>query len=73
MTTSRHCLVPSSPVLHVFEQDGGWHWGITVPRSQGHGFKVIAFSRETFATEDAARCDGTLALTDSAAAGAQCT
>ncbi|ORC44209.1 hypothetical protein B2G74_33480 [Burkholderia sp. A27] len=35
---------PIAPVLHVFEQAGGWHWGITIPRARGRGFKLIAFS-----------------------------
>lgn len=50
------------PLLHVFEQDGGWHWGITVPRALGVGFKLIAFSEKTFAVENDARDDGQQAL-----------
>ena len=50
------------PVLHVFEQNGGWHWGITIPRVAGGGFKLIAFSEQVFAVEDAARADGNQAL-----------
>jgi hypothetical protein len=52
----------SVPELHVFEQAGGWHWGITVPRAAGSGFKVIAYSEKTFPLEDAARADGSQAL-----------
>jgi hypothetical protein len=55
---------PSTPVLHVFEQSGGWHWGITVPRARGSGFKLIAFSERTFPIEEAARTDGRQALVD---------
>jgi len=61
MTTSQACK-PAAPVLHVFEQAGAWHWGITVPRARGSGFKLIAFSDSTFPTEDAARKDGERAL-----------
>jgi hypothetical protein len=57
--TSHH---PTVPELHVFEQAGGWHWGITVPRLMGSGFKVIAFSETTFPVEEAARADGSQAL-----------
>lgn len=55
---------PTTPVLHVFEQSGGWHWGITVPRARGSGFKLIAFSERTFPIEEAARTDGRQALVD---------
>ena len=55
-------FTPTTPVLHVFEQAGGWHWGITVPRAMGSGFKLIAFSERTFPVEDAARTDGDQAL-----------
>ncbi|WP_243672386.1 hypothetical protein [Paraburkholderia kirstenboschensis] len=61
MTTSETCT-PTAPVLHVFEQAGGWHWGITVPRARGSGFKLIAFSESTFPVADAARTDGEQAL-----------
>ncbi|MDR0242102.1 MAG: hypothetical protein LBJ65_10925 [Burkholderia sp.] len=62
MTTSS--FVPSQipPALHVFEQDGGWHWGITIPRTMGCGFKLIAFSKHIFATEDTAQRAGDQAL-----------
>ncbi|SKC88581.1 hypothetical protein [Paraburkholderia hospita] len=53
---------PTVPELHVFEQAGGWHWGITVPRVRGCGFKLIAFSDRTFPVENAARSDGHQAL-----------
>jgi hypothetical protein len=62
MTTSQSSPTPTVPVLHVFEQAGGWHWGITIPRAKGSGFKLIAFSETTFALEDAARADGSHAL-----------
>ncbi|MFK4442718.1 hypothetical protein ABH944_002828 [Caballeronia udeis] len=62
MTTSQSSHTPTIPALHVFEQAGGWHWGITVPRMLGSGFKVIAFSKKTFPVEDAARTDGSQAL-----------
>ncbi|REE07601.1 hypothetical protein B0G71_8136 [Paraburkholderia sp. BL27I4N3] len=61
MTTSQ-AYTSTAPALHVFEQAGGWHWGITVPRAKGSGFKLIAFSECTFPVEDAARADGELAL-----------
>jgi hypothetical protein len=57
--TYHHPIVPE---LHVFEQAGGWHWGITVPRVKGCGFKLIAFSERTFPVEAAARTDGSRAL-----------
>lgn len=52
----------AGPELHVFEQAGSWHWGITVPRTLGSGFKVIAYSEQSFAAEDTARVDGKHAL-----------
>jgi len=53
----------------VFQQDGGWHWGITVPRSAGSGFKLIAFSTDIFSTEDTAQRDGDRALASIVASG----
>lgn len=45
-------LDPSfEPSLHVFEQDGGWQWALTVKRATGVGVKVVAFSREAFAAK----------------------
>ena len=44
--------------LHVFEQDGGWHWGLTIERPHGVGEKVIAFSETVFHSEAEARTDG---------------
>jgi hypothetical protein len=44
--------------LHVFEQDGGWHWGLTMERLRGTGKKVVAFSEEVFRSEAEARTDG---------------
>ncbi len=61
MTTSQ-AYTSTAPALHVFEQAGGWHWGITVPRARGSEFKLIAFSESTFPVEDAARTDGEQAL-----------
>jgi hypothetical protein len=62
MTTAQLAVFQADPVLHVFEQDGGWHWGITVPRELGSGFKVIAYSDRSFSKEDAARNDGSQVL-----------
>jgi hypothetical protein len=70
MTVSQASQSRADAELHVFEQAGGWHWGITVPRSAGSGFKVIAFSERTFAAEDAARTDGSHALAGLADGGA---
>jgi hypothetical protein len=44
--------------LHVFEQDGGWHWGLTIVRPHGTGSKVVAYSEATFGSEAQARTDG---------------
>jgi hypothetical protein len=44
--------------LHVFEQDGGWHWGLTITRPHGTGKKVVAYSEVTFSSETQARADG---------------
>lgn len=63
MTSETPTLYPS-PRLHVFEQEGGWHWGITVPRPAGSGFKVIAYSETTFVHETEARRAGDRALDD---------
>lgn len=52
----------TEPELHIFEQAGGWHWGITVPRTLGSGFKVIAYSERTFPAEEIARIEGSHAL-----------
>ncbi|QGZ65994.1 hypothetical protein [Paraburkholderia acidisoli] len=52
----------AGPRLHVFEQEGGWHWGITIERSAGGGFKVIAYSEQTFRGADEAQDDGDRAL-----------
>lgn len=70
MTASQASPTPVDPVLHVFEQAGGWHWGITVPRAAGSGFKLIAFSERTFPAEGAARIDGTQALASLTDSGA---
>ncbi|MBN3856201.1 hypothetical protein G3N59_22765 [Paraburkholderia sp. Ac-20340] len=55
-------MLHSALKLHVFEQEGGWHWGITIPRAVGGGFKVIAYSETTFSGETEARRDGGRAL-----------
>jgi hypothetical protein len=44
--------------LHVFEQDGGWQWGLTIERLRGTGEKVIAYSDTPFESEAQARTDG---------------
>lgn len=62
MTTFHLPHLQTTPELHVFEQAGGWHWGITVPRLAGCGFKVVAFSEAIFPAADAARSDGLRAL-----------
>ncbi|MGS0896380.1 hypothetical protein ACVBGC_28165 [Burkholderia stagnalis] len=49
------------PLLHVFEQDGGWQWALTVKRAAGVGVKVVAFSREGFRGEADAYAAGRLA------------
>ncbi|WP_322048811.1 hypothetical protein [Paraburkholderia sp. J67] len=58
MSASQSPILHSSLKLHVFEQEGGWHWGITVPRTAGSGFKVVAYSDTTFVGETEARRDG---------------
>jgi hypothetical protein len=63
MTSETPTLYPS-PRLHVFEQEGGWHWGITVQRPAGSGFKVIAYSETAFRHETEAQRDGDRALGD---------
>ncbi|KMY85494.1 hypothetical protein BUMB_02622 [Candidatus Paraburkholderia calva] len=52
----------SKPTLHVFLQEGGWHWGITVERTAGGGMKVVAYSDEGFDSEEEAREDGEYVL-----------
>ncbi|WP_345816917.1 hypothetical protein AAGS40_28535 (plasmid) [Paraburkholderia sp. PREW-6R] len=49
-------------ILHVFEQVGGWHWGITVSQEKGCGFRLTAFSESTFRAEAEERADGHQAL-----------
>jgi hypothetical protein len=55
MTSSRR--LPNL-TLHVFEQDGGWNWGLTIDRVHGTGRKVIAYSEEVFPSAADARADG---------------
>jgi hypothetical protein len=62
MMISQASKTPTGPQLHVFEQAGGWHWGITVQRTLGSGFKVIAYSEQSFPDEDVARIDGSHTL-----------
>ncbi|KND55683.1 hypothetical protein BPUN_2049 [Candidatus Paraburkholderia kirkii] len=52
----------SKPTLHVFYQEGGWHWGITVERTAGGRMKVVAYSDEGFNSEEEAREDGEFVL-----------
>lgn len=52
----------SPPALHVFEQEGGWHWGITIARQAGSGFRLVAYSETTFTEQHEAQSDGTRAL-----------
>ncbi|AOR70428.1 hypothetical protein BBJ41_23040 [Burkholderia stabilis] len=49
------------PSLHVFEQDGGWQWALTVQRASGVGVKVVAFSRDGLRGEAEAYAAGQLA------------
>ncbi len=51
-------LKSSDPTLHVFEQGGEWHRGITIDKPTGIGMKVVAFSEEGFGSEAEAREDG---------------
>ena len=44
--------------LHVFEQDGGWNWGLTIERLRGTGQRVVAYSDAPFESEAQAREDG---------------
>jgi hypothetical protein len=44
--------------LHVFEQDGSWHWALTLPRPHGIGKKVVAYSDAQFGTETEAHAAG---------------
>ncbi|OLL33103.1 hypothetical protein BTH42_03955 [Burkholderia sp. SRS-W-2-2016] len=62
MNTSSSHELNRSASLHVFEQEGGWHWGITVPRSLGSGFRVVAYSDKTFIDEAEAHREGNQAL-----------
>jgi len=58
------CVMAGKPAtLHVFTQDGAWHWGISVPRERGCGVQVIAYNERGFASESDATSDGSLALT----------
>lgn len=51
------CRLPNL-TLHVFEQDGGWNWCLTVDRMLGTGQKVIAYSEGVFSSAAQARADG---------------
>jgi hypothetical protein len=69
MTATEASQSRVDPELHVFEQAGSWHWGITVQRATGSGFKLIAFSERPFPSEDAASADGSRALASLAGGG----
>lgn len=57
------CVTEGKPAtLHVFAQDGAWHWGITVPRGRGGGFQVVAYNEKSFASQSDAMSDGSLKL-----------
>ncbi|MGF6641646.1 hypothetical protein OKW39_008886 [Paraburkholderia sp. MM6662-R1] len=62
MSTLRRVMNRKPGTLHVFAEDGAWHWGITVPRGHGFGFQVIAYNQPGFQSEDDATSDGTRAL-----------
>ncbi|WP_144162129.1 hypothetical protein [Paraburkholderia sp. BCC1885] len=57
---------PRSPdlTLHVFEQDGGWHWALTTEREHGTGKKVVAYSEDMYASQALARAHGEQAAKD---------
>ena len=44
--------------LHVFQENGGWHWGLTTERRSGTGDRVVAFNDQPFESEAQARIDG---------------
>jgi hypothetical protein len=48
--------------LHIFEQDGGWQWGITCDRPNGAGVKIVDYSDPGFSSGKEARADGERAL-----------
>ncbi len=57
------CAMDGKPVaLHVFAQDGAWHWGISVPRGRGYGFQIVAYNERGFASESDAMSDGGLVM-----------
>jgi hypothetical protein len=62
MSTLQNETTGNAAMLHVFDQDGGWHWGITVPRENGCGSRVVAFSERSFAHECDAAADGSRTL-----------
>ena len=62
MSTVQRVTDGRPATLHVFAQDGAWHWGITVPRGLGGGFQVIAYNERSFASEYDAMSDGSLTL-----------
>jgi hypothetical protein len=65
--TNPHCLPDLT--LHVFEQDGGWHWALTIQRPRGTGRKVIAFSEHVFHSEAQALAEGKRAFERAHSAG----
>jgi hypothetical protein len=54
--TNPRCL--PNLTLHVFEQDGGWQWALTIDRVHGMGKKVVAYSEKAFGSAMDARADG---------------
>ncbi len=66
LTAEAYMTDPHSPglTLHVFEQDGGWHWALTTERQHGTGTKVVAYSRDIYASQALARVNGERAEKD---------
>jgi hypothetical protein len=62
MMTPQHNWEGNGAILHVFPQDGVWNWGITVPRANGGGFRVVAYNTKSFYQEHDAIADGGKAL-----------
>lgn len=58
MSALQYQKIGNAVRLHVFAQDGHWHWGITVPRENGSGLRVIAYNETNFAHERDAWTDG---------------
>jgi hypothetical protein len=62
MSTLRCSMDGKPATLHVFVQDGAWHWAICASRVRGCGFQVIAYNEKGFASEGNAMSDGILTL-----------